>query len=206
MGADANGGESNGSSNSITGALDSLKAKADEVLGEGAENSEDGEGVIGQFGKLKTAVDDVTTAIGISEEVMGELGGEGVLGRFEEFRDVLGEANAHVTGISDGLEAIDGQEVECTIKINIETNGSIPHFAEGTVLGKMNLSSAEYKAKYGSAHVAGTANVQGNWGAREAGRSLVGEEGQELWVIVEQVNLKLLVITGLNLLMFKRVT
>ena len=210
MGAGANGGESNGSSNSITGALDSLKAKADEVLGEGSEDSEDGEGVIGQFGQLKTAVDDVTTAIGISEEgsdggsgqegdestltgaitglkttteeVMGESGGEGVIGKFEKFRDVLGEANAHVTGISDGLEAIDGQEVECTIKINIETNGSIPHFAEGTVLGKMNLSSAEYKAKYGSAHVAGTANVQGNWGAHEAGKSLVGEEGQELWV------------------------
>lgn len=210
MGAGANGGESNGSSNSITGALDSLKTKADEVLGEGSEDSEDGEGVIGQFGQLKTAVDDVTTAIGISEEgsdggsgqegdestltgaitglkttteeVMGESGGEGVLGRFEEFRDVIGEANAHVTGISDGLETIDGQKVECTIKINIETNGSIPHFAEGTVLGKMNLSSAEYKAKYGSAHVAGTANVQGNWGVREAGRSLVGEEGQELWV------------------------
>lgn len=46
----------------------------------------------------------------------------------------------------------------------------------------MNLDSAEYKAKYGSAHVTGTANVQGNWGVREAGKSLVGEEGQELWV------------------------
>ena len=117
-----------------------------------------------------------------SEETLGESGGEGVIGRFEQFRDVINEANEHVTGISDGLDAIDGKEVECTIKINIESNGSIPHFAEGTVLGNMNLDSAEYKAKYGSAHVAGTANVQGNWGVREAGKSLVGEEGQELWV------------------------
>ena len=117
-----------------------------------------------------------------SEETLGESGGEGVIGRFEQFRDVIGEANEQVTGISDGLDAIDGKEVECTIKINIESNGSIPHFAEGTVLGNMNLSSSEYKAKYGSAHVTGTANVQGNWGVREAGRSLVGEEGQELWV------------------------
>lgn len=117
-----------------------------------------------------------------SEETLGESGGEGVIGRFEQFRDVIGEANEHVTGISDGLDAIDGKEVECTIKINIESNGSIPHFAEGTVLGNMNLDSAEYKAKYGSAHVTGTANVQGNWGVREAGKSLVGEEGQELWV------------------------
>lgn len=117
-----------------------------------------------------------------SEETLGESGGEGVIGRFEQFRDVINEANEHVTGISDGLDAIDGKEVECTIKINIESNGSIPHFAEGTVLGNMNLDSSEYKAKYGSAHVAGTANVQGNWGVREAGKSLVGEEGQELWV------------------------
>ena len=117
-----------------------------------------------------------------SEETLGESGGEGVIGRFEQFRDVINEANEHVTGISDGLDAIDGKEVECTIKINIESNGSIPHFAEGTVLGNMNLDSAEYKAKYGSAHVTGTANVQGNWGVREAGKSLVGEEGQELWV------------------------
>lgn len=117
-----------------------------------------------------------------SEETLGESGGEGVIGRFEQFRDVINEANEHVTGISDGLDAIDGKEVECTIKINIESNGSIPHFAEGTVLGNMNLDSAEYKAKYGSAHVTGTANVQGNWGVREARKSLVGEEGQELWV------------------------
>ncbi len=117
-----------------------------------------------------------------SEETLGESGGEGVIGRFEQFKDVINEANEHVTGISDGLDAIDGKEVECTIKINVESNGSIPHFAEGTVLGNMNLDSAEYKAKYGSAHVTGTANVQGNWGVREAGKSLVGEEGQELWV------------------------
>lgn len=131
------------------------------------------------------AIEDVDKAITVgeqSEETLGESGGEGVIGRFEQFKDVINEANEHVTGISDGLDAIDGKEVECTIKINIESNGSTPHFAEGTVLGNMNLDSAEYKAKYGSAHVAGTANVQGNWGVREAGKSLVGEEGQELWV------------------------
>lgn len=204
---DKSGGGTGGDSSSVTGALDSLKAKADEVLGEGSEDNSEGSGVIGQFGQLKTAVDDVSSAIGTegsetdsqnqdestltgaitnlgttTEETLGESGGEGVIGRFEQFRDVINEANEHVTGISDGLDAIDGKEVECTIKINIESNGSIPHFAEGTVLGNMNLDSAEYKAKYGSAHVAGTANVQGNWGVREAGKSLVGEEGQELWV------------------------
>lgn len=201
-----------GTSGSITSALDELKSKADEVLGTGGGEDSTGEGTIGQFEQLEQVVKDVSTAIGSggegeesgsksngeedtnnligsitslgeqSEETLGESGGEGVIGRFEQFRDVINEANEHVTGISDGLDAIDGKEVECTIKINIESNGSIPHFAEGTVLGNMNLDSAEYKAKYGSAHVAGTANVQGNWGVREAGKSLVGEEGQELWI------------------------
>ena len=118
-----------------------------------------------------------------TEEILGESEGDGVIGRFEQFRDVIGEANEHVTGISDGLAAIDGQEVECTIKVNIETSGGIPAFASGTALGAMNLDSAEYNAKYtGSAHIKGTANVTGNWGVRKGGRSLVGELGQELWV------------------------
>lgn len=147
MSAGATGGDG---SDSITSALDSLKSKADEVIGQGSEDSEDGEGVIGQFGQLKTAVDNVTTAIGsaegtetsagdestligsidtlgaTAEETLGESGGEGVIGRFEQFRDVINEANEQVTGISDGLDAIDGKEVECTIKVNIETTGSLP--------------------------------------------------------------------------------
>lgn len=216
MGAGANGGESNGSSNSITGALDSLKAKADEVLGEGLEDSEDGEGVIGQFGQLKTAVDDVTTAIGISEEgsdggsgqegdestltsaitglkttteeVMGESGGEGVIGRFEQFRDVIGKANEHVTGISDGLDAIDGKEVECTITVNIKQNGNLPAGFGAWTGTAMNLESGSYNAKYGkglvdgTAHIEGTAKVTGDWGVHQGGQALLGELGREIIV------------------------
>ena len=216
MGTGVNGSEGNGSSNSITGALDGLKAKADEVLGEGAEDSEDGEGVIGQFGKLKTAVDDVTTAIGISEEgsdgvsgqegdestltgaitslgttteeTLGESGGEGVIGRFEQFRDVINEANEHVTGISDGLDAIDGKEVECTIKVNIETTGSLPVGFGAWTGTAMNLESGSYNAKYGkglvdgTAHVEGTAKVTGDWGVHQGGQALLGELGREIIV------------------------
>ena len=200
-----------GTSGSVTSALDELKSKADEGTGGGEDSTGEGTiGQFEQLeqavkdvstaigsgggegeepGSKSNGEEDADNLIGAitslgeqSEETLGESGGEGVIGSFEQFRDVINEANEHVTGISDGLDAIDGKEVECTIKINIESNGSIPHFAEGTVLGNMNLDSAEYKAKYGSAHVAGTANVQGNWGIREAGKSLVGEEGQELWV------------------------
>lgn len=220
-GSKSGGGESGGKGsegeggggNSLTGAITEMGDTANEIIGEsGAE----GDGtVIGEFGSMKTAVNEVATAIGsgdaeggegessgggegedsgnligsivnlgeTTQEELGESGGDGVIGKFEEFRDVVGEANEHVTGISEGLEAIDGQEVECTITVNIVTNGALPAFATGTALDTMNLDSAEYNAKYtGKAHVSGTANVTGNWGIRNPGKSLVGELGQELWV------------------------
>lgn len=121
-------------------------------------------------------------------ETLGEPGGEGVTGKFGEMSNAIGEAESHVTGILDGLRELDNMDpVECTIVVNIETRGSVPDIASGTTVGdtvgSMNLNSSEYKAKYrGSAHVEGTANVTGNWGVSNPGRSLVGEEGQELWV------------------------
>lgn len=180
---------------------------------EGGEGEGGGSGVIGQFKQLETAVGDVTAAIGSGEggeesegggegaantltsaitglgetttEVMGESGGEGLIGQFEQFRDTLGEANEHVTGISDALTEIDGQEVECTIHVNIETTGGIPGAlaaAGGTALSDMNLASNDYVAKKGSAHVEGTAKLSGDWAVHKGGQSLVGELGQELVV------------------------
>lgn len=123
-----------------------------------------------------------------SEETLGESGGEGVIGRFEQFRDVIGEANEHVTGISDGLDAIDGKEVECTITVNIKQNGNLPA-GFGTWTGTaMNLESGSYNAKYGkgfvdgTAHVEGTAKVTGDWAVHQGGQSLLGELGREIIV------------------------
>ena len=210
---DKSGGGTGGDSSSVTSALDSLKAKADEVLGEGSEDNSEGSGVIGQFGQLKAAVDDVSSAIGTegsetdsqnqdestlsgaitnlgatTEEVLGESGGEGVIGRFEQFKDVIGEANAHVTGISDGLDAIDGQEVECTITVNIKQNGNLPAGFGAWTGTAMNLESGSYNAKYGkglvdgTAHVEGTAKVTGDWGVHQGGQALLGELGREIIV------------------------
>ena len=203
------GSNGEGGGNSLTGAITSIGDTAKEVIG---EPDAEGDGtVIGEFGAMETAVNDVTTAIGggesesgngqkkgeensdnligsitnlgeTTEEILGESDGNGIIGRFGEFKDVIAEANEQVTGISDGLAAIDGQTVECTIKINIDSDG-FPSYAAGTALGAMNLESAEYNAKYeGNAHVTGTANVTGNWGVRKPGKSLVGEVGQEIWV------------------------
>ncbi len=117
---------------------------------------------------------------------MGEPDGDGVIGRFGEFEKVVEEAKDHVQGISEGLESIDGQEVECTITVNIVKNGDLPAFATGTALDTMNLNSAEYNAKYGGkAHYEGTAKVTGDWGVRDAGEALVGELGQEIVVSLD---------------------
>ena len=169
-------------------------------------------GAIPQFEQLKTAVDDVTASIGTGEEEGGSGEGdastltgaitalgekttevvgstdeeETINGRFQQMSDVLGEANEHVTGISDGLSAIDGQEVECTIKVNIETTGGLPvglAKSTGTALDTMNLESAEYNAKYGKAHAEGTALVSGNWAVQSNEKqALLGELGYEIIV------------------------
>lgn len=206
------GGDSEGEGGcggSLTDAITQMSDTAIEKIG---EPDAEGDGtVIGEFGALETAVNDVTAAIGSAdsegvegsgggeedgnligsiidlgeqtEETLGESGGDGVIGRFEEFSDVIGEAEAHVKGISEGLDEIDGKEVECTIKVNIEVSGSTGFTGSAQVLGSMNLDSAEYNAKYkGNAHYEGTAEVTGDWGVKQGGETLVGELGQELVV------------------------
>lgn len=206
-------GESGGG-NSLTGAITEMGNKAKEVIG---EPDAEGDGtVIGEFGSMETAVNDVRDAIGTegsaggeggksgsggkgesddtlvgsieylgdkTDEEMGESGGDGIIGRFEEFRDVIGEADAHVKSISEGLDDIDGKEVSCTIHVNIETSGGTGFTGSAQVLGSMNLNSATYNAQYqGKAHYEGTAEVTGDWGVKKGGTTLVGELGQELIV------------------------
>lgn len=210
------GNNSEGGSNSLTGAITSMGETAAEVIG---EPDAEGDGtVIGEFGALETAVTDVTSAIGggeseggegqgkgsgsegedgegtligsienlgeTTEEVLGEPGGEGVIGRFEKFKEPIQEAETHVKGISTGLDEIDGKEVECTIKVNIELSGSTGFTGSAQVLGSMNLNSAEYNAKYtGASHAEGTAMVSGNWAVQsDEQNALVGEVGRELIV------------------------
>ena len=196
-----------GSSNSLTGAIEKMGETAQEVIG---EPDAEGDGtVIGEFGSMETAVNDVRDAIGTegsegqggssggegddtlvgsieylgdkTEEEMGESGGDGIIGRFEEFRDVIGEAEEHVQGINRGLDEIDGKTVECTIKINIETSGGgLP----GAIGAGMNLGSAQYDAKYlGNAHVEGSALASGNWAVQsDEKKALLGEVGYEIIV------------------------
>ena len=196
------GGDSEGEGGgggSLTDAITQMGETAGEVIG---EPDAEGDGtVIGEFGALETAVNDVTAAIGsadseggegsgggeedgnligsiidlgdTTEEELGESGGDGIIGRFEEFRDVIEDAAKQVASISDGLDEIDGKEVECTITINIKVNGDIPAFASGTVLGNMQIESATYNAKYGKAFANGTIGLP-----KAENNALVSEYGQ----------------------------
>ena len=184
------GGES---TSGLVGAIEEFKSATDEALGGGGESGagegsgSGGTGAIPQFKELKTAVDDVTTAIGsgdaeggessgegesdtligsivnlgdTTQEEMGEQDGDGIIGKFNEFKGVIEEAANQVKSISEGLDEIDGKEVECSITVNVKMNGSIPAFASGTVLGNMQIESATYNAQYGKAFANGTIGLK----------------------------------------------
>lgn len=176
----------------LVGSISSIQSVTDEALGSSAKSEDgktpegEGTGAIGRFEQFKTAVDDVTAAIGSSDtqssqnfaedadtltgsirelgstsgEILGEPDGEGVIAKFNEFKNVIAEAASHVTGISEGLEAIDGQDVECTVTVNMKMNGGIHEFASGTVLGGMKLESATYAARYGKAFASGAIGLK----------------------------------------------
>ena len=142
---------------------------------DGSGSGGNADSLIGSIVDLGDTTEEILTGGGESE---GESGG--VIGRFEEFSDVIEEAKDHVMGISEGLDEIDGKEVECTIRVNIETNGSLP-----SIVGSgMNLGSAQYDAKYaGNAHVEGTALASGNWAVQsDEKEALLGEVGYEIIV------------------------
>lgn len=190
-GEEGEGSEGEGSG--AIGQFGQLKTAVDEVsdaIGKGdsegdnggSGGEEDAANLIGAITNLGETTEEILAGGGESDGKSG-----GVIGRFEEFKDVIGEANEHVTGISEGLAAIDGQEVECTIKVNIETTGGLPAglaHSTGTALDTMKLESADYNAKYlGKAHVEGTALASGNWAVQSDEQSaLVGEEGFEIIV------------------------
>lgn len=201
---------SGGGGNSITDAINDMGDVAKKVIGvPGAE----GDGTaIGEFGSMKTAVNEVSSAIGSSPEngekgdggegegsltgslvdlgekttdILGESGGTGVIGKFEQFKQPIQEAQNHVKGIYEGLEDIDNEEVECTIKVNIETTGEPPKFAAGT-LGDMKLESGEYNAKYGRAFSEGTGKYKGL--PKDEGNALVSEYGQAEMTVLPDGN------------------
>lgn len=201
MSADATGVGS-----SVTSALDSLKEKADEVLGSGGgegsggEGEEGGSGVTGQFEALKGAVDDVSTAIGIGGEGSEEGGSSG-----EENASTLTGAIENLgktatTVLTGGEDSESGGMISQFEELNVplgeasgyvtdmksaleEMNGktfTVTLEVNGGIGGGTQSFIASYGAKAdGTAHIDIPAHVEGKWGASESSESLVGELGRE---------------------------
>lgn len=135
-----------------------------------------------------------------AEETLGEPDGEGATGRFGELSRTIADAGSHVAGVIGRLDDLNGMTAECTITVNIETTGGIPEIASGTGIDDAINSSIPKSSSYSPASgdnspaknssdkgssttkTKGRARVTGDWGVREAGRTLVGELGRELWV------------------------
>lgn len=176
-------------SNSLVSSIKEVGSETDRSIGTG-----DDSGAIGQFNQLGESVTDVTAAIGGSDggegsenlissienfgettaETLGEPEGEGVIGKFGEMGDTIAEAENHVQGIIDKMDELDGMTAECTIKVNVETNGSVPAYAEGTI--NTGFEGGEYTAEYGKAFAEGTGKYQGL--PKDEKNALVSEYGQ----------------------------
>lgn len=201
-------GSHNGGSNNLVSSIKEVKAETDKSIGTGGdsgaigqfnqleESVEDVTSAIGggsgnrnNNGSGNESSSDLVSSIEnlgeTTTETLGEPDGEGVIGKFGEMGNTIAEAENHVQGIIDKMNDLDGMTAECSIVVNVQTVGGVPAYADGTAISDTvgSMGSGEYHPKYeGNAHVEGTANVSGNWGVSEPGRSLVGEVGQEIWV------------------------
>ncbi len=121
---------------------------------------------------------------GISPEALQPLSDtlDSVKGKFDELNNTASDAEVQITKVSDELIGLDGMTSECTVKVNIETVGSVPQFAS-KIAQNENINPVSKKSQVtGTAHYEGTAELTGNWGTKEGGKTLVGELGQELVV------------------------
>ncbi len=129
----------------VTAAIGSEDSDGTEERGEDSGDETDG-----------TLIDSIVSLGDTTKKVLGEPGGEGVIGRFEQFHQPISDADAHVQSIAKGLEHIDGQNVECTIKIHVESDGSLPSGI--TQSTEMNTGSGEYTPVYNKQSSAGQAH------------------------------------------------
>lgn len=204
-------GNPGGGSNNLVGAIKEVKVETDKSIGIGGDSGAIGQfnqlgesvedvtsaigGGSGNSGNRNNSgnsgetsnnlISSIETLGETTTETLGEPDGEGVIGKFGEMGATIAEAENHVQGIIDKMDELDGMTAECSIVVNVQTVGGVPAYADGTAISDTigSMGSGEYHPKYeGKAHVEGTANMSGNWGVSNPGRSLVGEEGQELWV------------------------
>ena len=199
-------GDINGVADSIRNVSDSISGSTGRSAGgTGYSVSHTGQsaGSTGQSAGGATLTGSIKTLGETADETLGEPDGDGITGKFSELGQTVAETESHVAGVHEQMEDLDGATATCTITVNIETNGALPEYASGTgiedAVSSLGASVGSHTAAKGStsagssaakgkgtantsAKVTGAARVTGDWGVREAGRTLVGELGRELWV------------------------
>jgi archaellum component FlaC len=94
-----------------------------------------------------------------------------------EMMDGLNKSALTATDTVNKLgEAINTLPIEKTITITVETKG------DTSLLGSSKINTKNTAKVNGTPYVEGTANVQGDWSVHQGGKSLVGEEGNEIVV------------------------
>lgn len=81
---------------------------------------------------------------------------------------------------SSAVDAWDAPDKRATLTYDITTSGTLPGNKNRTLTYTIKTEGSTNVN--GTAHVSGTANVSGNWGVKKGGKSLVGEQGQEILV------------------------
>lgn len=212
-----------GGGDTLTSALENVQSVAETTIGTQAITEEGSEGdgtVIGDFGALATTVGTARNAIGLGEtegeatligavqnlgvidnDVMrgGEGGEGGVIGDWNEFNEILGQAEEHITAMVKGLESLE-ENYSTTLKVTLEIEGDTEFTGtavRGNRKGHYSFNILEaiglpgeggewegavgHRKKQGKAHLSGTAKWGGDW-AYDGGSTLISEIGPELVV------------------------
>ena len=163
-----------GAAGSLADAFTQVGNTANDVIGNpGAE----GDGtVIGEFGSMKSAVNDVTDAIttdngSLENAILEET--ETAIDAFDQHTEEI--TNGVIPAIQSATQEMNAlnetadKDIEKTITIHYETIGEKPSSTSNITVGK--------------AHAEGTAKVSGDWSVQsDENKALVGEIGLELIV------------------------
>ena len=154
----ANGGSvtpnmSGDGASGLIGSIDKLQQNTDKALGSGTSNEGEGTGIIGKFSALKTAIDDVTDAIGTTEDNSLDKGasnlisaiqleskvvGDELPNQISLFQELLGKINECVASLGNMATAIQGASGSLS---GLSFGGQTPQFlAKGTNHAKEGLT------------------------------------------------------------------
>lgn len=139
--------------NGLIGSIDKLQQNTDKALGTGSAEKDEGTGIIGKFSALKTAIDDVTDAIGTTDDNSLDKGASNLISAIQLeskvvgnelpnqislFQELLDKINECVASLGNMANAIQGASGSLS---GFSFGGQTPQFlAKGTNHAKEGLT------------------------------------------------------------------